>query len=211
MADPVDVDNDDELDANNASTNSTSTNSRERVVLGRVSGVHGVNGVVVLRSFTQDPLAIGEYGPLFVGDSDALLEIEHMSPHKGDFLVRFFGVEGRGPADKLKGVELSVDKSKLPQDGGDDDGFYFADLIGLLVKQDGKEVGKVVDVVNFGAGDLIDIEFEGRKKSELLAFNEDSVPVVDVAAGFIEVCPPDWMFEEKDIKKETDKDKAKEK
>ena len=202
MADPVNVDNGDKLDANKSSTNST-----ERVVLGRVSGVHGVNGVVVLRSFTQDPLAIGEYGPLFVGDGDALLEIEHMSPHKGDYLVRFFGVEGRGAADALKGVELSVDKSKLPQNDDDDDGFYFADLIGLLVKQDGKEVGKVVDVVNFGAGDLIDIEFEGRKKSELLAFNEDSVPVVDIAAGFIDVCPPDWMFEEK----EADKDKAEEK
>ena len=182
------------------------TDKNERIVLGRISGVHGIKGVVVLRSFTQDPLAIGEYGPLYVGDSDALLEIEHMSPHKGDFLVRFFGIEGREAAEKLKGVELSVDKSKLPQND-DEDGFYFADLIGLTVKQDGKEVGKVIDVVNFGAGDLVDIEFEGRKKSELLAFNEASVPVVDIAGGFIEVCPPDWMFEEKDASKDEAKGK----
>ncbi len=175
----------------------------KRIVLGRVNGAHGINGMVILRSFTQDPLAIGDYGPLFLGDGDALIEIEHISPHKGDFLVRFFGIEGREAAEKLKGVELSVDKSVLPQND-DEDGFYFADLVGLRVLQDGKEVGKVVDVVNFGAGDLVDIEFEGRKKSELIAFNEASVPVVDIAAGFIEVCPPDWMFEEK----EADKDKA---
>jgi len=184
------------------------TIKNERIVLGRISGVHGIQGVVVLRSFTQDPLAIGEYGPLYVGDSDALLEIEHMSSHKGDFLVRFFGIEGREAAEKLKGIELSVDKSVLPQNG-EEDGFYFADLIGLIVKQDGKTVGKVVDVVNFGAGDLVDIEFEGRKKSELLAFNEASVPVVDIAGGFIEVCPPDWMFEDKDTENEASKDKAK--
>ncbi len=186
------------------------TNKNERIVLGRISGVHGIKGVVVLRSFTQDPLAIGEYGPLYVGDSDALLEIEHMSPHKGDFLVRFFGVEGRDAAEKLKGVELSVDKSVLPQND-DEDSFYFADLIGLTVKQDGKTVGKVVDVVNFGAGDLIDIEFVGAKKSEFLAFNKASVPVVDIAGGFIEVCPPDWMFETKDADKASSKDKAKRK
>lgn len=169
--------------------------SERLVVLGVITGVHGVAGMVKVKSFTQDPYAIGEYGPLLLDDTDQRLAIARMQPHKDVFLVQFEGVEGRQAAEALKGIELKIEREKLPVT--DDDEYYFSDLVGLVVKQDDDTViGKIVDVVNFGAGDLLEIEFEGRKKSELLAFNQATVPVVDMAAGFVVIDPPNWLLAE---------------
>jgi len=167
--------------------------SERLVVLGAITGVHGVSGMVKVKSFAQDPYAIGEYGPLLLGDTDRLLEIVRMQPHKDVFLVQFEGVVGRDAAEALKGLELKIEREKLPEP--DEGEFYFADLVGLAVKRDDDQIiGRIVDVVNFGAGDLLEIEFDGRKKSEFLAFDETTVPVVDMAAGFVVIDPPGWLL-----------------
>lgn len=172
-----------------------SDRSERVVVLGAITGVHGVGGMVRLKSFTQDPYAIGDYGPLLLGDTGRRLEITHLQPQKGVFLARFAGVDDRNGAEALKGLELKLERDKLPDT--EDGEFYFADLVGLDVKRDNDQiVGKVVEVVNFGAGDLLEIAFADRKKTELLAFDEATVPVVDIAGGFVVIEPPDWMFED---------------
>ncbi len=170
-----------------------SKQSERLVVLGVITGVHGVGGMVKVKSFTQDPYAIGDYGPLLLGETGKRLEITQLQPHKDVFLVRFEGVSGRDAAEALKGLELKIEREVLPE--AEDGEFYFADLVGLAVKRDDDVViGKVVDVVNFGAGDLLEIEFDGRKKTELLAFNEATVPVVDMVGGFVVIDPPDWLL-----------------
>ena len=168
--------------------------NNDLVVLGTIVGVHGVGGMVKLKSFTQEPYAIGDYGPLLLGDTGRRLEIIELLPHKELFRARIKGIDDRSAAEALKGFELKTERSVLPP--VEEDEFYFADLIGLAVKlNDDRVVGKIVDVVNFGAGDLLEIEFDGHNKTELLAFDEATVPVVDMSAGFVVVIPPDWMFE----------------
>jgi 16S rRNA processing protein RimM len=169
------------------------------VIVGKITGVHGVKGQVKVKSFTGDPHAIGDYGPLAAGDDGPMLEIVHMQPHKDVFLVQFAGIDGREEAESLKGLELSVPRDVLPK--AREGEFYFSDLAGLAVRDKaGKSVGRVLEVVNFGGGDLLDIAFEGHAKSEFLPFNEATVPVVDLAGGFLVVDPPDWMFEGDDSK-----------
>ena len=165
------------------------------VVLGVITGVHGVGGMVKVKSFTQDPYAIGDYGALLLGETGRRLTIDHLQAHKDVFLVRFEGVKGRDQAEALKGLELKVERSVLPVP--EDGEFYFADLAGLSVKNlDGQVIGKVVEVVNFGGGDLLEIAFDERSKTELLAFNEATVPQVDVAGGFVVIDPPNWLLGE---------------
>lgn len=165
------------------------------VVLGVIIGVHGIAGMVKVKSFTQDPFAIGEYGSLLLGDTGKRIEITELQPHKDVFRVRFQGVDDRNGAEALKGLELKIERDALPDiEAGE---FYFDDLAGLSVKRDNDQViGKIVAVVNFGGGDLLEIAVDGQNKTELLAFNEATVPVVDVAGGFVVINPPDWLFEE---------------
>ena len=82
-----------------------------------------------LRSFTEDPQAFAEYGPLETEDGARHLEIESLRAAKDDFIVRFRGVTDRDGAEALRNVNLYVERDKLP--APDDGEFYHADLIGL--------------------------------------------------------------------------------
>lgn len=57
-----------------------------------------------------------------------------------------------------------MDRSSLPPlEEGE---YYHADLIGLdCFDRDGQQVGRVVAIENYGAGDLLEIETAGGKRS----------------------------------------------
>ena len=70
------------------------------------------------------------------------------------------------------------------------DEFYHADLIGLaVVNKAGEQLGTVLAIHNFGAGDLIEVRLDAGGKTEMVPFNELNVPTVDVAAGRIVIEP----------------------
>ena len=99
------------------------------------------------------------------------------------------GVDDRNAAEALRGVELYVDRSRLP--AADEGEFYYADLVGLRAEDAaGSVVGKVLAVHNFGAGDLLEIRLAEEPVTELIPFTDAFVPVVDVAAGRVVVVMP---------------------
>ncbi|MGC1276995.1 MAG: 16S rRNA processing protein RimM, partial [Xanthobacteraceae bacterium] len=59
----------------------------DRVCLGQIGAAHGVRGEVRLRSFTADPAAIVNYGPLEAEDG-RIFEIETLRPAKDHFVAR---------------------------------------------------------------------------------------------------------------------------
>jgi 16S rRNA processing protein RimM len=158
------------------------------VCLGQIGAAHGVRGEVRLHSFTGDPSAITNYGPLESEDG-RVFEIETMRPAKDHFVARISGVADRDAAEKLKNVKLYVPRERLPEPDEPDE-FYHADLIGLAVlDRDGQKLGTVVAIHNFGAGNLVEVTPEAGGKTELLPFDETHVPMVDIAAGKIVVVP----------------------
>jgi 16S rRNA processing protein RimM len=71
------------------------------------------------------------------------------------------------------------------------------DLVGLVaVTPDGSEFGKIVDVANFGAGDLLDIERPGEAATVLIPFTDEFVPDVNLAAGRITIDLPEGYLDE---------------
>jgi 16S rRNA processing protein RimM len=96
----------------------------------------------------------------------------------------------RDAAERLTNVKLYVPRERLPAPNHADE-FYHADLIGLaVVDRDGRKLGTVVAVHNFGAGDLIEMRPTDGNTTQMLPFNEATVPVVDLAAGRLVVEPP---------------------
>jgi 16S rRNA processing protein RimM len=164
-----------------------------RVCLGQIGAAHGVRGEVRLRSFTSDPNAIADYGPLETEDG-RVLEIEAMRPARDHFVARLKGVRDRDAASALTNTRLYVPRERLPQPEEPDE-YYHADLIGLaVVDTGGAAIGVVVAIHNFGAGDLIEVRPERGGKTELVPFDATHVPAVDVAAGKIVVDPPQGLF-----------------
>ncbi|WP_378946908.1 ribosome maturation factor RimM [Mesorhizobium sp. ANAO-SY3R2] len=148
-----------------------------------IGAAHGIKGELRVKTFTGDPLALGDYGPLYAKDGRAF-EITDIRPANEVVVVRFKGVTDRNAAEALTNTELFVDRAALPDDTEEGE-FYHADLVGLAVRDEtGEPVGKVFAVQNFGGGDILEIQYQGRK-GVLIPFTEAAVPVVDVAGGFV--------------------------
>jgi 16S rRNA processing protein RimM len=117
-------------------------------------------------------------------------EIEALRSAKDHFVARIAGVTGREAAEKLRNLELYIPRARLPAIE-EDDTFYHADLVGLdVMTPDGVQVGTVHALLNFGAGDIIDIVPVGGGDHLMLPFNEQLVPKIDLAAKRIVVVLP---------------------
>jgi 16S rRNA processing protein RimM len=135
-----------------------------------------------LRSFTAEPEAIAAYGTLQIEDGRAIT-IESLRAAKDHFVATLSGIHDRDAAAQLANQKLYVPRERLPQ-LADPEEFYHSDLIGLaVIDSDGRRLGKIVAIHNFGAGDLLELRLDASSKTELLAFNDANVPRVDVAGG----------------------------
>jgi 16S rRNA processing protein RimM len=153
-----------------------------RICLGQIGAPHGVRGEVRLRSFTANPDAIAGYGPLETEDGH-VVKIESLRRAKDHFVARLAGISDREAAERMTNVKLYVLRERLPPPDHADE-FYHADLIGLAaVDRGGCNLGIVIAIHNFGAGDLIEIKPASGGVTKILRFDEATVPVVDLAAG----------------------------
>jgi 16S rRNA processing protein RimM len=165
----------------------------ERVCVGRIGAPQGIIGEVRLQSFTADPMAIADYGPLQSNDGKRSLEIESLRSARNVLVARFKGVSDRAAAEQLRNLDLYVSRDRLPKPGADE--FFHADLIGLrVVTKDGGEFGTVVAIHKFGAGDILELRQGGGSSTVMLPFTDVTVPVVDVVGGRIVIDPPHGLL-----------------
>ncbi|QFT61518.1 ribosome maturation factor RimM [Roseivivax sp. THAF30] len=166
----------------------------DRICVGMIGGAFGVHGEVRLKSFTADPEAIADYGPLESEDGSQSFDVQLTRPVKQGFAARLSGVRSKEDADALKSVRLYAPRERLPQ--LPDDEFYHADLIGLEVMDTGGvSLGHVKAVLNHGATDLLEIAPPGSSQTALLPFTREAVPTVDLAAGRLIADPPAGIFD----------------
>jgi 16S rRNA processing protein RimM len=167
----------------------------ERVRVGKIGAAHGVRGEVRVFVYTEDPLAIRDYGALEDEAGVRKFEIASAREGNGHLVVRFKGIDDRNEAEKLTHVQLFVPRERLPEQ--DSEKFYHADLIGLRVEtRNGETLGEVIAVPNYGASDLLEIRPAQVGQTLLIPFIDEFVPEVDVAGGRIVVDPPAGLFEE---------------
>jgi 16S rRNA processing protein RimM len=160
--------------------------SERRVILAIVGAAHGLRGEVRVRSFTEDPLAFGNYGPL-TGSDGRSYRVLSARPAGNMVIARLEGIGDRAAAEALNGLELSVHRSALGSPAGDE--YYHADLIGLkAVDPGGNDYGKVVAIHNFGAGDVLELRRDG-KASRMIPFSGAAVPSIEPEAGRIVIDP----------------------
>jgi 16S rRNA processing protein RimM len=159
----------------------------ERVRIGRIAAAHGLRGEVKIRCFTENPEDVGAYAPL----SDAqgrTLSLLDTRPAKGPFVIaRVENVADRNAAEVLVGRDLYVPQDALPPP--EDDEWYYTDLVGLAAfDPEGRSLGSVVAVYDFGAGDLIEIAPPAGKPF-MVPFTVACVPDIKIADGTITIIP----------------------
>jgi 16S rRNA processing protein RimM len=159
------------------------------ILLGVVLGAHGLKGEVKVRTFTETPERLAAYGPVHdaKGQVHAVVHIKAVDAVSA--IAQFDQIRNRDAAERLKGSELFVARSALPQTEAEE--FYHADLVGLRVEDsEGRLIGHIRGIHNFGAGDVVDIERTDGSDA-LLPFNRQFVPEVEIATGRIVILPPE--------------------
>jgi 16S rRNA processing protein RimM len=114
------------------------------IQLGFVGAPFGVRGWIKLRSHTDPPERLLEHRSLRIGQGSVWqsYRIEASGRSGGALTVKLSGIEDRDQAQALRGAQVCVPRSELPQ--RDDRDFYRADLIGCdVVNLEGVVLGKV--------------------------------------------------------------------
>ncbi|EGP09309.1 16S rRNA processing protein RimM [Bradyrhizobiaceae bacterium SG-6C] len=159
-----------------------------RICVAKVGAAHGVRGEVRLWPFTEDPMSVIDYGPLSTKDGARQFEVVRARIAKDHLVAVIKGIATRQDAERINGLELYIDRDRLPET--EDGEYYHADLIGLrALDPAGAEIGKVLAVHNFGAGDIIEIApLQGA--TLLLPFTNEVVPTVDLSGGHVVIVRP---------------------
>jgi len=159
------------------------------ILLAAVIGAVGLKGEVRAKLFTATPDALPRYKTLHTAQGRKLVITAFRPSKEGEAVIAFEGVRDRNEADALKGTELFVERAMLPEAGEDE--FYHADLIGLEARDsEGRVLGKVAAIHNFGASDVIELTRSDGDQVHL-AFTKETVPVLNIEAGYIIVAVPE--------------------
>lgn len=155
-----------------------------------------MRGAVRIRSYTAEPAAIAGYGPLTDAAGKRRFRLKVIGMTRGNVVATIDGVTDRTAAEALRGTVLHVARAALPPP--DDDEFYHEDLIGLPVElADGTPLGTVAAIVNFGAGDVVEVRRPGAA-AVYVPFTREAVPVVDLAARRVVAAPPPGLLDDGD-------------
>ena len=159
--------------------------------MGRVTAPFGVQGWIKIYALTAQPGNLRDYPVWWLArDGDwREMRVAAAKVHGNTLVARFEGVEDREAAVALKGLEVAVPRSQLPD--AEENEFYWADLIGLkVVNREQHEFGHVARIVQTGANDVLVVAGGNRNEREtLIPFIADAIKEVDLAAGVISV---DW-------------------
>ena len=158
------------------------------ICVARVGAPHGIRGQVKLWTFTEDPMAVIDYGPLTSKDGSRSFEVTDARAAKDHLVATLKGVTTREDAERLNSVELYIPRDRLP--AADDGEYYHADLIGLAaIDPDNQPLGRVIAIHDYGAGTIIEIA-PPEGATLLLPFTDAVVPTVDLAKGHVVIDLP---------------------
>lgn len=163
------------------------TDVESLVVMGRVVAPYGVLGWVKVLPDTELKDGLLDYKRWYVGQENNWQQIKLKSgkTHNDVLLAKLEGINDRDAAFALKGSLIAVPRGDLPT--LPDSEFYWADLIGMFVKnQQGVDFGQVKTLLETGANDVLVVEGDEER---LIPFTAQTVIDVDAKTRAILV---DW-------------------
>ncbi|MCD6035472.1 MAG: ribosome maturation factor RimM [Rickettsiales bacterium] len=161
------------------------------ICVAKIIGAHGIKGEVKIKPFTESLETFEAFEEFYDSKGQFPCRVKVRGEVKGALIASIAGVMDRNKAESLSGRELYVSRDALPET--EENEFYYEDLMGLaVVTEEGKALGTVKALHNFGAGDIIEIALLANPKdTTLLPFNHETVPEIDLNVGKVVVCLPD--------------------
>lgn len=168
----------------------------KRIIIGRISGVHGIRGWLKVFSYTDPRENIFLYQPWLLaegrkGSATKWTEIEFADCGSSGktLMVRLPGIEDREAALEFVGRSLAVYREHLPEP--ETGQYYWTDLMHMeVVTLAGERLGKVADIHATGANDVLIVQGDRRRPIPFVM--DEVIRRVDQDAAVITV---DWEWD----------------
>lgn len=161
------------------------------VIIGRVNGLHGVRGGLKIYSYTRPRDQIFNYQPWLIRVGEAWVEhtISASQASGKGLVVTLTGIDDRDMANALVGRDIAIYRHQLAALAAGE--YYWHDLVGLeVVDLQGKSLGRVVDMQETGANDVMVVA--GADRHLIPWVVDEVIKAVDLQNGRITV---DWNVE----------------
>ena len=148
------------------------------IQVGKIGRPKGTKGLLRLHCYLNDDRDINQFETFYLED-ESIIKLKLVSFDKKGPIVFINDIDNRTNAEIFVNKNIYLKKEELQPT--DDNEFYFHDLEGLDVSDNKNEiVGKVISLVNFGAGDLLEILFLKSNKNEFFRFTEQNFPSINI-------------------------------
>lgn len=162
-----------------------------RILIGKVVSAHGIKGDVKVLCYADDADLLFRDAGVFTDETTQARVVltPRAEPKPGLFIAHIDGMKAdRNDAERARGTLLYIERADLPE--AEDGTIYHLDMEGMdVVSAEGKVLGKVLRVQNFGAGDLLEIQ--GKKESYYLPFAAPYLVSIDKDARLITMNEPE--------------------
>jgi len=167
----------------------------ELITVGKITGTHGIKGLLKVYSFSGNVESLQSAGTVFLKGKDGLLSeysVRSVAVHGGGFILGLNDFSDINQVLCLNGSELCLKRSQLPIP--DEDEYYWRDLIGLSVYTDqGIELGTLVDIFETGSSDIYVVR--GSSKEYLIPAIADVIASIDMAAKKMIITPLEGLLD----------------
>ncbi len=131
-----------------------------RLVIGEVLKPQGIRGELKVKTFTDFPENVKEFGTVYIDDTPYKILSFRVGPD-GAAYMGLRGIPDRNAAELFRGKKLEGERDDAPQ--LEEGRYYIVDIIGLTcVSEEGEELGVVTDVANLSS-DVYTIEKGGKR------------------------------------------------
>jgi 16S rRNA processing protein RimM len=168
--------------------------TEELLLIGQIGAPFGVRGQVKVKSFTDRPDHIARHvRTLLIGKERVEYTLRRLSVHKPGLLIATLqGVTTREAADELRGAEVYIRAAEAAPLAADE--YFLHDLPGLeALTTEGQVIGKVREVLETGAGEVLVIARQGQSDA-LVPMVNDFIAELDIPGGKVVIKPIEGLL-----------------
>ncbi|MEE2745718.1 MAG: ribosome maturation factor RimM [Pseudomonadota bacterium] len=167
-----------------------------RICVGVVTGPHGLNGAVKIKSYMVSKEDIAAFGPVTDKTGKSTYNVQLKSSNNRNLIAELSGVEDRDASESIVGTELYLPRNVLPKLA--DNEFYYSDLLGLTVTDtEGQLIGKISLIDNYGAGEVMEVNLK-EGGTRMFRMSREVVPEINLRKGQVIINPPDEIIADED-------------
>jgi 16S rRNA processing protein RimM len=153
------------------------------ICIAKITKPHGIRGQAKLMSYAEKPEDVFNY-PVLYDEKLNEYQIRLNSQSQNMFVITFNNNKSRNLVEEIAGTKLYITREMLPSSNENE--YYHADLVGLQVLDTDKNVkGKILEIHNFGAGDIIEMVIPDAKSTIFLPFEEEFIIEINLEQKFL--------------------------